>query len=179
MKTISIPIFVITKIPEAITNNILPKELKKFEDVFSESSANKLPPHRPYDCQINLIADSKLYYGPIYPLTDKESKVLKDYLDENLRKGFIRKSKSPAGAPVLLAPKKNGELKLCQDYRELNKITIRDSYPLTLIQDMFEHMGKARYFSRLDLRSAYNLVRIKETNTRLPSIANMATLSIK
>jgi len=162
MKTISIPIFVITKIPEAISNNILPDELRQFEDVFSESSANKLPPHRPYDCQINLIADSKLYYGPIYPLTDKESKVLKEYLDENLRKGFIRKSKSPAGAPVLFAPKKNGELRLCQDYRELNKITIRDSYPLPLIQDMFEHLGKARYFSKLDLRSAYNLVRIKE-----------------
>ena len=139
----------------------LPDELAHFKDVFSESSADKLPPHRPYDCQINLIKDSKLFYGPIYPLTDEESSALKEYIQENLKKGFIRKSKSPAGAPVLFVPKKNGKLRMCVDYRRLNAITIRDSYPLPLIQDMLEHLGKGKIFSKLDLRSAYNLVRIK------------------
>jgi len=145
-----------------VSQEILPKELIEFIDVFSETSAEKLPPHRPYDCQINLIENARLFYGPIYPLTELESRILKEYIEENLKKGFIRKSKSPAGAPVLFVPKKNGELRLCQDYRELNKITIRDSYPLPLIQDMLEHLGKGKIFSKLDLRSAYNLVRIKE-----------------
>jgi len=141
----------------------LPDELSEFNDVFNEKEAEKLPPHRSYDCQINLVDNAKLYYGPNYSLTDEESTVLERYLAQNLKKGFIRKSHSPAGAPVLFVPKKNSkELRLCQDYRELNKITIRDSYPLPLIQDIFEHLGKARIFSKLDLRSAYNLVRIKE-----------------
>jgi len=120
------------------------------------------PPHRQYDCEINLLPDSKLFYGVIYPLTEKESVALKKYIDENLTKGFIRKSKSPAGAPIFFVKKKNGELRLVIDYRRLNDITIRDSYPLPLINDMLEHLSKGKVFSKLDLRSAYNLVRIKE-----------------
>ncbi len=139
----------------------LPKVLLPFKDVFSETAADKLPPHRPYDCEIKLKENSKLFYGPIYPLTDEESNALEEYINDNLRKGFIRKSKSPAGAPVLFVPKKNGKLRMCVDYRQLNLITIRDSYPLPLIQDMLEHLGKGKIFSKLDLRSAYNLVRIK------------------
>jgi len=146
---------------ESETKVSLPSVLSQFSDVFNESSADKLPPHRPYDCQINLVENSKLYYGPIYPLTDEESTALKEYINDNLKKGFIRKSKSPAGAPVLFVPKKNGKLRMCVDYRQLNSITIRDSYPLPLIQDMLEHLGTGKIFSKLDLRSAYNLVRIK------------------
>jgi len=143
-------------------NGKLPVELLPFADVFDEKAANQLPPHRPYDCEIKLKPDSKLFYGPIYPLTEQESTALKEYIDENLAKGFIRKSKSPAGAPVLFVPKKSGELRMCVDYRRLNDITIRDSYPLPLINDMLEHLSKGKVFSKLDLRSAYNLVRIKE-----------------
>jgi len=140
----------------------LPKELISYKDVFSESAANELPPHRPYDCEIRLKENSKLFYGPIYPLTDEESKALEKYIKENLKKGFIRKSKSPAGAPVLFVVKKNGELRMVVDFRQLNLITIRDSYPLPLINDMLEHLAKGKIFSKLDLRSAYNLVRIKK-----------------
>jgi len=147
---------------ESATITTLPNELFEFSDVFNEKEAEKLPPHREYDCQINLVDNAKLFYGPNYSLTDEETTVLEKYLYENQKKGFIRKSCSPAGAPILFVPKKNGELRLCQDYRELNKITIRDSYPLPSIQDIFEHLGKAKIFSKLDLRSAYNLVRIKE-----------------
>ena len=65
--------------------------------MFSEIYANKLPPHRPYDCEIKILPNTVLYYCPIYPLTEKESTALKEYIDEMLAKGFIRKSKSPAG----------------------------------------------------------------------------------
>jgi len=147
--------------PSSTDYSKLPDELSEFIDVFSETEASKLPPHRPYDCEIQLKPNSKLFYGPIYPLTEKETAALKEYISENLRKGFIRKSKSPAGAPVLFVPKKDDDLRMCVDYRQLNEITIRDSYPLPLIQDMFEHLGKGKIFSKLDLRSAYNLVRIK------------------
>eukprot|EP00833_Pecoramyces_ruminatium_P014139 jgi/Orpsp1_1/1188171/evm.model.d7180000062949.1 len=129
---------------------LLPSILQPYKDVFDEVSANMLPPHRQYDCEIKLKPNSILYYGPIYPLTDAESKALKEYIEENLAKGFIRKSKSPAGAPVFFVFKKNGELRMVVDYRKLNEITIRDSYPLPLlINDMLEHLGKAKYFLNL------------------------------
>ena len=70
----------------------------EFLDVFSESSANELPPHRQYDCQINIIANGKLHYGPIYPLTDKEIKALEKYIKENLRKDLFV---NPNPLPVL------------------------------------------------------------------------------
>ena len=139
----------------------LPKELSEYLDVFNEAIANVLPPHRPYNCEIKIKEDGKLFYGPVYPLTAEESVALEENIKENLAKGFIRKSKSPAGAPVLFVKKKNGNLRMVVDYRRLNEITIRDSYPLPLINDMLENLGKGNIFSKLDLKSAYNLIRIK------------------
>ena len=142
---------------------ILPAKLIPFKDVFDEKSANELPPHRPYDCEIKLKPNAKLHYGPIYPLTEQESLALKKYIKENEEKKFIRKSKSPAAASVFFVPKKDvNDLRLVVDYRPLNENTIRDSYPLPLINDMLENLSKGKVFSKLDLRSAYNLIRIKE-----------------
>jgi len=77
-----------------IQKHTLPTELTAFKDVFDPKAAEKLPLHRPYDFEIRLKPDSMLYYGPIYPLTDKESTVLKEYIDDNLRKGFCQDNKS-------------------------------------------------------------------------------------
>ena len=81
-------------------NKSLPKKLFPFKDVFSEIYANELPPHRPYDCEIKLMPNTVLFYGLIYPLTEKESTTLKEYIEEMLAKVFIRKSNSPDGAPA-------------------------------------------------------------------------------
>jgi len=142
---------------------ILPAKLVPFKDVFDEKSAKKLPPHRPYDCEINLKPNTKPYYGAIYPLTEKETLALEKYIKEARANGFIRNSKSAFGASVFFVPKKDvNDLRLVVDYRPLNENTIRDSYPLPLINDMLENLSKGKVFSKLDLRSAYNLVRIKE-----------------
>ncbi len=140
----------------------VPQIYLDFVEVFSEKAANELPPHRPYDCRIDLKPDSSLPYGPIYSLTVEETQALKEYIKENLKKNFIRKSISPAGAPILFVRKKDGTLRMCIDYRKLNDITIRNSYPLPLINDLLEKVRGAKFFTKLDLRSAYNLVRIKE-----------------
>jgi len=79
-----------------------------------------------------------------------------------LKKGFIRPSESPAGYPVLFQKKKDGTLRLCIDYKKLNAVTVRNSYPLPLITDIIERVQGANYFTKLDLRSAYNLIRIRE-----------------
>jgi len=97
----------------------------------------------------------------LYPLTEEEREEIKKYLKENLRKGFIRKSNSPAGAPILFVKKKDGSLRLCVDYGKLNEVTVRNSYALPLISDLLDRVKDAKIFTKLDLRSAYNLVRIK------------------
>jgi len=86
---------------------ILPAKLIPFKNVFDEKSANELPPHRPYDCEIKLKSNVKLHYGAIYPLTEKETLAFKKYIKEARAKGFIRNSKSPFGASVFFVPKKD------------------------------------------------------------------------
>eukprot|EP00079_Xenopus_tropicalis_P035201 XP_017948972.1 PREDICTED: RNA-directed DNA polymerase homolog [Xenopus tropicalis] len=121
-----------------------------------------LLPHRVYDCPIDLLSGASIPFGRIYPLSEPELRVLKDYIEENLGKGFIRPSTSPAGAGIFFVEKKDGSLRPCIDYRELNKITIKNRYPLPLIPELFQNLCTARIFSKLDLRGAYNLVRIRE-----------------
>jgi len=139
-------------------------EEKYYEDLkeaFNEQVADKLPEHRPYDCKIELEPEATLHKGPIYLINPKQDQALKEYIEEKLKKGFIRKSESPAGYPVLFVPKKTGDQRLCTDYRRLNKVTKRNAYPLPLISQVFENIKDAVIFSKLDLKSAYNLVRIR------------------
>ena len=95
-----------------------------------------------------------------YRLSQKELEELKSQLDELLAKGYIRQSKSPYGAPVLFVDKKDGKLRLCVDYRALNKVTVKNSYPLPWIDDLFDLLARAKYFSRIDWRSGYHQIRI-------------------
>ena len=140
-----------------------PKEYRKWEHLFrDETTIKALPRHQPWDHEIKLMPGTTPTFGPIYQLSEKELKVLREYIDENLKKGFIRPSKSPAGYPILFAPKKDGSLRLCVDYRKLNDITIKDRYPLPNIGELRDRLHKAKIFTKLDLRGAYNLIRIKE-----------------
>ena len=98
---------------------LLPVKYRKYQDVFEESAADQLPEHRPgVDLEINLLDDEKSYpYKQCYALSVTEDKVLREYIDENLKRGFIAESRSPMGAPVLFVKKKDGNLRLCVDYR--------------------------------------------------------------
>jgi hypothetical protein len=90
-----------------------------------------------------------------------ELAVLKNQLTELERKGYIRPSSSPWGAPVLFVKKKDGSMRLCVDYRALNEVTIKNKYPLTRINDLFDQLKGAKYFSKIDLRSGYYQLRIR------------------
>ena len=101
---------------------------------------------------------------PIYNLSRKELDILREYLDTALEKGWIRPSKSPAGAPILFVPKADGTMRLCVDYRGLNKVTIKNRYPIPLVSEMLDRLLKVKVFTKLDLRDAYYRLWIKEGN---------------
>jgi len=140
----------------------LPTEYEEYRDVFEKKNTDTLPQHRPYDCGIELQEGAQPPFAPIYSLSQNELAALRDYLDENLTKNFIRHSKSPAGAPILFVKKKDGSLRMCVDYRGLNKVTIKNQYPLLLISGLLDQLGQAKIHTKIDLRGAYNLVHIKE-----------------
>ena len=140
----------------------IPHDYDKWAHLFEEETdARALPKHQPWDHEIELEPGKEPTFGPIYALSEKELGVLRGYIDENLKKGFIRESKSPAGYPILFAPKKDGKLRLCVDYRKLNDITIKNRYPLPNIGELQDRLANAKIFTKLDLRGAYNLIRMK------------------
>jgi hypothetical protein len=147
---------------EITLEELIPKEYQRYRETFEKKPAEELPPHRAYDCEIQLMEGAELRPGPIYPLPPRESEELKKMIDENLAKGFIRHSKSPIGSPVLFVSKKDGSLRMCIDYRKLNDITVKDRHPLPLTDELVNKLGEAKWFTKIDLRSGCNLVRIKE-----------------
>jgi hypothetical protein len=140
----------------------IPATYGEFVDVFSKDMAETLPPHRSTGHAIDLEPGYNLPYGRIYNLSEFELRTLKAYIEANLANGFIQLSSSPAAAPILFAKKKDGGLRLCVDYRALNLATVKNPYPLPLIPEMLDRVREARIFTKLDLRGAYNLIRIKE-----------------
>jgi len=138
----------------------IPAEYQDYADVSSKTKAHKLPEHRPYDLSIPLQEGTAPPLLPVYNLSPLELDVLRKYIDENLWKGFIRHSQSPAGAPILFVKKADGSLRLCVDYRGLNKITIKNWYPLSLIPELLDKVGKAKQFTALDMRDGYHLLRM-------------------
>ena len=111
----------------------LPARYSDFSDIFEKRNVGLLPAHRPYDCPIQLQDGVHPQFGPIYGLSKPELEAVRTYLHENLMKGFIQPAKSPVGAPILFVKKKDNSLRLCVDYQGLNKVTVRNHYPLPLI----------------------------------------------
>jgi hypothetical protein len=120
-----------------------------------------LPPRRDNEFSIELASGAVPVSRTPYRMSTPELVELKLQLKEMMGKGYIRPSVSPWGAPVLFVNKKYGTLQLCIDYRQLNKVTIKNKYPLPKIDDLFDHLGGASIFSKIDLRSGYHQVRIK------------------
>ena len=140
----------------------VPPAYHEFADVFSKAEAEALPPHRPYDHSIELEDGQTPPSKGVYSMSEYELATLREYLEDQLGKGFIRPSNSPIGAPVLFAKKKDGSLRLCVDYRGLNAITRRNRYPLPLISDLLDRLRGAKIYTKIDLRAGYNNVRIRE-----------------
>ena len=134
-----------------------------FPDVFPEELPG-LPPQREIEVAIDVVPGATPASITQYRMAPVELKELKLQLQELLEKRFIRPSVSPWGAPVLFVKKKDGTLRLCIDYRQLNKLTIKKKYPLPRIDDLFDQLKGASIFSKIDLRSGYHQLRIKDVD---------------
>ena len=143
-------------------HEMVPEHLHEYEDIFSKASFDSLPDRRPWDHAIELVAQANPSNCKVYPLAPKEQDELDEFLRENLATGRIRPSKSPMASPVFFIKKKDGTLRLIQDYRALNAMTIKNRYPLPLISELISQLRGARYFTKLDVRWGYNNVRMKE-----------------
>ncbi|KAL0553629.1 hypothetical protein IC582_007529 [Cucumis melo] len=135
--------------------------VRDYPDVFPEELPG-LPPHREVEFAIELESGTVPISRAPYRMAPAELKELKVQLQELLDKGFIRPSVSPWGAPVLFVMKKDGSMRLCIDYRELNKVTVKNIYSLPKIDDLFDQLQGATVFSKIDLRWGYHQLRIKD-----------------
>nr|GFB76223.1 putative reverse transcriptase domain-containing protein [Tanacetum cinerariifolium] len=137
--------------------------VRDFSEVFPEDLPG-LPPTRQVEFQIVLIPGAAPVARAPYRLAPSEMKELSDQLQELSDKGFIRPSSSPWGAPVLFVKKKDGSFWMCIDSRELNKLTVKNRYPLSRIDDLFDQLQGSSIYSNIDLRSGYHQLRVREAD---------------
>ncbi|GAA0173849.1 hypothetical protein LIER_27373 [Lithospermum erythrorhizon] len=135
--------------------------VREFEDVFPKDLPG-LPPNREIEFSIEVVPGTAPISMAPYRMAPGELMELNTQVQELLEKGFIRLTYSPWGSPVLFVKKKDGTMRLCIDYRQLNKVTIKNRYPLPRIDDLFDQLRDAEVFSKIDLRSGYHQLRIKE-----------------
>ncbi|GJW52704.1 putative reverse transcriptase domain-containing protein [Tanacetum coccineum] len=135
---------------------------EKVVEIPLDEDLSGLPPQRQVEFRIDLVPGATPVAKSPYRLAPSEMQELSGQLQELQDKGFIRPSHSPWGAPVLFVKKKDGSFRMCIDYRELNKITIKNRYPLPRIDDLFDQLQGACYFSKIDLRSGYHQLRVHE-----------------
>ncbi len=141
---------------------MVPPEFHEYLDVFSEQAATRFPASRPWDHAIELKPTFEPKSSKIYPMTPEEDELAKQFVKENLDKGYIRPSTSPMASSFFFVGKKDGKKRPCQDYQYLNEHTVKNAYPLPLVSDLMDKLKDAKYFTKLDVRWGYNNIRIKD-----------------
>jgi len=130
--------------------------------VFGKIKSERMLTRKIWDHAIDLKETFKPQKGKIYPLSKNEREEVQNFMKDQLRKGYIRPSKSPQTSPVFFVGKKDGSKQMVMDYRNLNSQTVKNNYPLLLITELIDNMGNKRVFTKMDLRWRFNNVRIKE-----------------
>jgi len=150
---------VMSHITNAFKTQTLLVELKEYENVFSIESADKLSLHKDHDHAIKIIAKSS--YESLYNLLNTELAILRQYLNDVLTKEWIKHSVSLTDASILFIFKKNNSLHLCMNYRDLNKITVKNRHSLSLISETLNRFSRVKQFTKLDLKNVYHNLKIQ------------------
>ena len=136
---------------------MVPTKYQDFTKVFSEEESQRLPEHQPWDHTIDLEPDAVKHWKiKSYPMSPAEQTELDKFLTEHIAKGYLVPSKLPMASPVFFIKKKDGKLRLVQDYHRLNKITVKNRYPLPLAADIINQLTKAQYFTKFNVRWGYH-----------------------
>jgi len=141
---------------------MVPKKFLKWRKVFGKVKSKRMPTRKIWDHAIDLKKTFKPQKGKIYPLSKNEREEVQNFVEDQLRKGYIRPSKSPQTLPVFFVGKKDGSKRMVMDYHNLNSQTVKNNYLLPLITELIDNMGSKRVFTKMDLRWGFNNVRIKE-----------------
>ena len=153
----------IGKEPDKTNTEDLPKYIWPFTHLFNKKKFEKLPERQEWDHEINLTEEApRELNAKAYVMTLKEEEALNQWLNKQLKVGLIVESKSRYVAPCFYIPKKDSSLRLVQNYRKLNQVTIKDKIPLPLIGEVINKLKEAKYFNKLDLIWGYNNVQIKK-----------------
>ena len=149
---------------------IVPLEFQDYYDIFRRSNYESLPPHRSYDHTVELIPGVELKRAKVYPLSAAQDRWLKDWIDKNRKIGHIEPSSHHFGSPVFLVPKKSGEFRLVTDFRALNNATVKNIYPLPKISTLIDRIRSAKVFSKFDMPTSYQLLRMREGDEKWTTI---------
>jgi len=141
---------------------MVPKKILKWRKVFGKVESERMPTRKIWDHAIDLKEMFKPRKGKIYPLFKNEREKVQNFMEDQLRKGYIRPSKSPQTLPVFFVGKKNKSKWMVMDYCNLNSQTVKNNYLLPLITELIDNIGSKRVFTKMDLRWGFNNVRIKE-----------------
>ena len=141
---------------------MIPKRFLKWRKVFGKVESERIPTRKIWDHAIDLKEIFKPQKGRIYPLSKNKREEVQNFINDQLRKGYIRPSKSPQTSSVFFVGKKNRSKRIVIDYRNLNNQTVKNNYPLLLITDLIDNMGSKQVFTKIDLQWGFNNIRIKE-----------------
>ena len=141
----------------------LPEYYSDYREVFSEEAARRFPPEREEDHEIKFTKDAPSSFKVhTYHMDQEQITFMRKWIDEEMKKSFIRDSKSPWPSPTFLIKKKNGDYRVIQDYRKLNSFTVPDKTPLPLITDLINQLHGKTLFTKFNIRMGYNNIRIKD-----------------
>ena len=140
---------------------MIPEEYHKFLDVFSKEASDTLSEYSKYDHRIQFLEDYKDHdNSPLWAMSESKLQFVKKFVEEHLKKGFIKASSVPCLSPIMLAVKPSRNVQFCMDYKRLNKLTIKDAYPIPLIKETLAQLKNAKVFTKIDIRQAFHKLRI-------------------
>jgi len=141
---------------------MVPKQFHQWLKVFGKVESERMPVQKVWDHTIDMKEDFKQSKAKVYPLSRNEREEVQKFVDEHLKKGYIRPSKLQQMSPVFFVGKKDGGKCMVMDYHKLNRQTVKNNYPLPLITELVDNMGSKQVFTKMDLQWRYNNVRVKE-----------------
>ena len=164
----------LNKADKPITNpaTVVPECYNEFLDVFSKEASDKVSSHSKYDHKIELVNRGKNHgQAALRDMSKPQLEFVKNFLEENFKKGFIKASRAPCSSPILLAKKPGGGIRICVDNKRLNELTKKDAYPIPLITETLAQLKRTKVYTKIDIRQVFHKLRMSASSEDLTTMA--------